>query len=257
MLPRRFELRYADLRTGQGEPRLGLGNVGAGHLADVEAVARLPQLLLEHLDVVAAEVEVSRVAQHVHIGGRAIEQHVLLGRAQGLARAEHERLGLLHRIVRAKAVEQRLIDRHPDAARRRPRHGRRVRRDGARRAVGPGRSLEFRELCADVGGGVDAGTVAREGAGHVLVGRACARTLGAEAGITDIGAGHRALQGLSGDRERRRGNGHGNEDARQRVASSAETRSNSPSPAPPAWAVENPAAHQPNSRDTPCARLGR
>ena len=59
----------------------------------------------------------------------------------------------------------------------------------------------------------------------VLIGRACARTLGAEAGVTEIGAGHRALQGLSGDRERRRGNGHGNEDAWQRVASSAETRS--------------------------------
>ena len=139
--PPQVRLRYADLRTGQGEPRLGLGDVGAGHLADVEAVARLPQLLLEDLDVVAAEVEVSRVAQHVHIGGRAIEQHVLLGRAQGLARAEHERLGLLHRIVRAKAVEQRLIDRHPDAARRRARHGRRVHRPV--RAAGSGVSLSL------------------------------------------------------------------------------------------------------------------
>ena len=91
--------RGADLRAPLGKPRLGLGDVGAGHLADVEAVARLPQLLLEDLDVVALEVEVRRVAQHVHIGGRAIEQHVLLDAAQGLARAEHERFGLLHRVI--------------------------------------------------------------------------------------------------------------------------------------------------------------
>ena len=68
MLVRRFGFGEAGLRAGGGEARLGLGDVGAGHFADVEAVARLPQLLVEHLDVVALQVEDGRVAQHVHVG---------------------------------------------------------------------------------------------------------------------------------------------------------------------------------------------
>ena len=99
MLARRFDSAALTCERPWASRDFGLGNVGAGHLADVEAVARLPQLLLEDLDVVALEVEVRRVPQHVHIGGRAIEQDVLLDAAQGLARAEHERFGLLHRVI--------------------------------------------------------------------------------------------------------------------------------------------------------------
>ena len=51
------------LRLRLRQRGLGLRDVGAGHLADVEPVLGLPQLLLQHLDIAAIEVEraVSRI----------------------------------------------------------------------------------------------------------------------------------------------------------------------------------------------------
>ena len=72
--------RGEHLRAAGGQPRFRLRHVGARHLADIEAVAGLPQLLLQHLDVAPLQVEDRAVAQQIHVGGRRVEQHGLLGR---------------------------------------------------------------------------------------------------------------------------------------------------------------------------------
>ena len=82
-------LGEAHLRARGGEARLGLRHVGAGHLADVEAIAGLTQLLLDDFDVVALQVQDGGVAQHVHVGRGGIEQDVLLAVSQRLAGAEN------------------------------------------------------------------------------------------------------------------------------------------------------------------------
>ena len=62
MLARRFASAKLACERTRGKTRLGLGDVGAGDLADIEAVARLAELLLDDLDVVAldASMAVSR-----------------------------------------------------------------------------------------------------------------------------------------------------------------------------------------------------
>jgi hypothetical protein len=58
------------LRTSCSEAGLGLGNVGARHLADIESVTRLFQLLGEHFDVAAIKIEDCLIAQQIHVGSR-------------------------------------------------------------------------------------------------------------------------------------------------------------------------------------------
>ena len=80
-----IRLRAQESRPPGGQPRFRLGDVGARHLADIEAVARLLELLGEHLNVAAIELEDRAIAQQVHVGGCGIEQDLLLGDAQSLA----------------------------------------------------------------------------------------------------------------------------------------------------------------------------
>ena len=77
------------LRASGGEPRFGLRHVGARHFADVEAVARLLELFGENFDVAPLQIEHRLIAQQIHVSGRGIEQHLLLGDTQGLARRVH------------------------------------------------------------------------------------------------------------------------------------------------------------------------
>ena len=184
MLARRFDFGEAHLRLRGGQARLGLGHVRAGHLADIEAVARLAQLLVDDLDVVALEVEDGRVAEHVHIGLGAVEQHRLLGVAQGLAGAEHLGLGLAGGVEGAVAVEDRLIDLNAGAARK--------------GGVGGGAELvaALREGHPRIRRAGDGRPPESAGARHVLVGRAHARALRPESRVTAIGARQRALERL-------------------------------------------------------------
>ncbi len=78
---RGFEHRLVgqQLRIGAGQARLGLGDVGAGHFADREPVPRLAQLFLQHIDVVAVEIDDGRVLQHIHVGLDARQKGCLLG----------------------------------------------------------------------------------------------------------------------------------------------------------------------------------
>ena len=94
-----------------GEPRFRLRHVGARHLADVEAVAHLAQLLLQHLDVAALQIEDRGVAQQVHVGGGGGEQDVLLGQPEVLSRRRHLALRLPRAVGGHEAVEQGLRDR--------------------------------------------------------------------------------------------------------------------------------------------------
>ncbi len=97
--------------------RLRLRHVGARHLADIEAVAGLPQRFAEHADVAALHLQDCNSPQHVHVGGGGVEQHRLLDDAQRLARREHLALGRAGAVAGLEAVEQRLLDVHADVAR--------------------------------------------------------------------------------------------------------------------------------------------
>ena len=93
------------------EPRFRLRDVGARDLADIEAVAGLAQLLLQHFDVAALQIEDRGVAQQIHVSGGGVEQHGLLGDAQRLARRLHLLLGLPRAVGGLEAVEQSLLTR--------------------------------------------------------------------------------------------------------------------------------------------------
>jgi hypothetical protein len=77
-----------------------LGDVGARHFTDIEAVAGLLELFGEHFDVAAIEIEDRLIAQQIHISGRGVEQHLLLGDAQRLARSCY----LAFRLARAVGI---------------------------------------------------------------------------------------------------------------------------------------------------------
>ena len=57
------------LRLARSQLRLGLGDVGASHLPDVEAIAGLLQRLLEHAHVAALDFKRRGIAQVVHVDG--------------------------------------------------------------------------------------------------------------------------------------------------------------------------------------------
>lgn len=155
------------------------------HFADVEALLRLPQLLFEHFDVVAAQIRDRCVAQHVHVcGGRVVEQ-ILLREAHLLARLQHLQIRLPHAVDGAVAVPDVLLDRDAVAARVRVQRG--------------AHAVEFallprhaRVRCAG-----DRRAVAGHGARHVLVDGA-----GRGAGGVEVGAEHIGLGESAGDRLR-------------------------------------------------------
>ena len=94
------------LRASCGEPRFGLRYVGARYFADVETVARLLELFGENFDVAPLQIEHCLIAQQIHVSGRGIEQHLLLGDTQGLARRIHLTFRLTGPIRRLETVEQ-------------------------------------------------------------------------------------------------------------------------------------------------------
>ena len=98
------------LRASGGEPRFGLRYVGARYFADVETVARLLELFGQNFDVAPLQIEHRLIAQQIHISGRGIEQHLLLGDTQGLARRVCSRwsaqnpIGQIMKLPRATAL---------------------------------------------------------------------------------------------------------------------------------------------------------
>ncbi|TPV99934.1 MAG: hypothetical protein USCAAHI_00629 [Beijerinckiaceae bacterium] len=110
-------LRGKVVGAPRSKTRFGLGDVGARHLSDNETIAGLTQLLFKNNDVVFAQIEDRGIAQNIHIGGRAIEEDVLLRVAQALARTKNIRFRLPHAVHRAVAVEKILGDGQIEAPR--------------------------------------------------------------------------------------------------------------------------------------------
>jgi hypothetical protein len=82
------------MRGGKGgtclrQPRLGLGDIGAGVLADLEAVAGGAQLLRHDADIGLAHVDHLQVAPDVEVGRDRIQQHLLFDRHEALPRGLH------------------------------------------------------------------------------------------------------------------------------------------------------------------------
>ena len=71
-------------RQSLGAAGLGLGRVGARHLAHIETVLGRLELLGEHRHVVLAQAHDGRVSHDIDIGGHGVEQHCLLDAAQAL-----------------------------------------------------------------------------------------------------------------------------------------------------------------------------
>ena len=203
-------LRREIIRASRRQARFGLGNVRPRHLADVESVAGLPQLLFEHRDVVLVELEDGRVAQHIHVSGGAVLQRILLGVARLLARLEDLRFGLANAVCGAISVEDVLRDGQrgrrgegarversaPPAWRSSPRRGRRRRRVDSKVVVGPVETGRSRPG--------DLRAIGRLRAGDSLVGRPRARALLVEIRIAGVGAREGARDRLGGDSRRHR-----------------------------------------------------
>ena len=176
-------------------------DVGPRHLADIEAVARLLELLGENFDVAAVEVENSLVAQQIHVSGGRIEQHLLFGDAQGLARA-HDLALRLPRLVRVlKTVEQRFGRGGAKAALPHVLGDVRI-GDG----VGKHLLIDTVRQRAGISEAVGAGDtqfrpVARQSLRHVLIRRAQGRPLRIERRVVLISLDERPFQRVGGSRE--------------------------------------------------------
>ena len=107
--------RNEDLRSSDRHARFRLGHVGGGDVAGFEPLAGLAQLLFQHFEVAALQLEDRRIAQQVHVSGDGIEQHGLLERAQGLARGKHLALGQAGAIGGLKSVQQGLRNGRADS----------------------------------------------------------------------------------------------------------------------------------------------
>ena len=115
MMRRKFDLRRRQigfggqqLRLAGGELRLGLRDVGARDLADVETVLGLLQRLFEDADVALLNLDDRGVAQIVHVDGGGLQQHGLFEHPQRFARARNLALCRAGPVGGLLAVEQRL-----------------------------------------------------------------------------------------------------------------------------------------------------
>jgi hypothetical protein len=89
------ELRLGSLFLGSagGKLRFRLRHVGAGHFADIEAIAGLFKCLFEHAHVALLNLNRGGIAQIVHVKGRGRKQHALLQHSQSFTSARHLALG--------------------------------------------------------------------------------------------------------------------------------------------------------------------
>ena len=116
--PARLQIRLRHVEVGNraGPTRLGLRHVGARHLADIEAVPGLLQLLRQHRDVVLAQAHDGLVAHHIDVGGGRVQQGGLLDVTQLLTTGLHGRLGLAREVEVLKTRKNGLGQRHVPTA---------------------------------------------------------------------------------------------------------------------------------------------
>ena len=194
---REIRLRGLDVGPGAREAGLGLGDVGARDLADLEPVAGGSQLPAQALLVVQGKVEDRLVAPHVGVGGDGGEQDLLFGRDQVGPLGTHLVLGLTHAGRGAAAGIEVLADRERDLLRGAV---------GALRAVQPATAVGAADIAL---GGFqpaieeEARSVAGQRLGHQLVGGAQEGPAGGEVRVGLIGIDERLAQGCGPARGRR------------------------------------------------------
>jgi hypothetical protein len=134
--------------------RIGLRDVGPGALADIQPVIRGPHLLAQEVEILRAQADDRLGLRDIHESCDRVEEHVLLGAAKGFAAGEDRGLRGAHRILRAEAEEDRLLDGNAKSA-----------RIGRARTAGAGIGV----VDAGVGIGEDRWPVTGPGARHILV----------------------------------------------------------------------------------------
>jgi len=195
----RLASAVSKLRLAGSELRLRLCDVCARHFADIEAVPRLLQRLLEHAHVALLHFDDRGVAQIVHVDRGGLEQHGLFEHPQRFARARDlafRRPGPVRRLL---AVEERLRDGGADAARRICAVNAGTHQRIVVAALGAER---VGVLIAGARGDRDPRTIAGQRLRHVFVGEANLRALRVQLRIILIGAHQRCLDrvGQSGNR---------------------------------------------------------
>ena len=115
----RLEVGLGGIKLGDRvrPSRFGLGHVGAGHLADIEAILGLPELLGQHVDIGLAQADDRLVAHHIDISRGGVQKRGLLRGAQAFAPGLHRGFGLADGVDILKALEDGLGERHGIAAR--------------------------------------------------------------------------------------------------------------------------------------------
>src|SRR3546814_12672074 len=83
----------AQIALRQREPCLGLGDVGARQVADLEPVARRLQIGAQDRDILLVQLDDRLVADDVHIGADDLREDARLGRAKVGLRSEERRVG--------------------------------------------------------------------------------------------------------------------------------------------------------------------
>ena len=101
-------LRIGKQAAGESKTRFRLGNVGAGQVADLEAVAGGLQVGFEDADLILIQLDAHAVANHVHIGGDRLGERVAFGCPQVGAAGLDPCVGGAHRIANGAAR----IERH-------------------------------------------------------------------------------------------------------------------------------------------------
>jgi hypothetical protein len=204
-----------------------------------EAASARAVLLAQRREVLLLQLHQRLVADHVHVGGDRVEQHLLLGGTQCFLRLAHLRFGRAHVIGSAKAVIDILVDGErkrrlvENGARFAPRNGDAA-KDGKGLRIGRrGESGLGRARRSGYGRAI-AGKRPR----HVLVTSAHRSALRVQRRVIDVGRRDRLLERL-----RARTSAHDQErDARDRCDPGPSrpklTPTHSIAPAPPGW---NPA----------------
>ena len=171
----------AQIALRQREPCLGLGDVGARQVADLEPVARRLQIGAQDRDILLVELDDRLIADDVHIGADDLREDARLGRAKvGLPRLD-AKFRRTHRIAHRPA----LIKRHGQLAAHRQRAPGRV------EAVAGNDQIFFvARLRADVGKAV--AFFDRD----IFVVRALARARAGQRRVVFIRLGERPLQGF-------------------------------------------------------------
>ena len=95
-----------------------LRHVGSRDFAGGKAVACLAQRNFEHIHVAALELKDGGIAQRIHVGGGAIEQNGLIGRAQSFARGEDLPFRLPRAVSGLKSIVEGLCRRQAEGGSR-------------------------------------------------------------------------------------------------------------------------------------------